>query len=313
MKIERWVWLLLLVVAAGYLSCSPPDVRIGMGDGDGVRLAYRALGTGKPLVVIHDGPGNEKSIMYKGFDGLHSDIRLVYYDQRGCGKSEPLAATTPSGIEDNVRDLESLRRYLRLEKMSLAAHGWGAVIALEYTRAHPTRVESLILITPISPFRPGPKVESIVDRLPDDARDHITSILNNVGLSVFERQAAIMRTILPSLFFRPEAMEGIRLESLKYAPEVSLRLGEELQSLDLFAVLHEIAQPTLVIVGRHDLSVPVRDQMAYTDGITNASAVVFNESGHFPFLEERGFFLNLVREFLLKNNVPALAHVGGAQ
>jgi pimeloyl-ACP methyl ester carboxylesterase len=47
--------------------------------------------------------------------------------------------------------------------------------------------------------------------------------------------------------------------------------------------------------------------MAYADGIKHASAVVFNESGHFPFLEKHAFFVNLVKEFLHNKSVPALA------
>lgn len=132
------------------LTCSPPDVRVGMGEGDGVKLSYRIIGTGKPLVVIHDGPGYEKSIMFGGFDALRPDMKIVYYDQRGCGRSEPLAANTSLRIWDNVRDLENLRRYFHFRKMSVAAHGWGAVIALEYARTYPKHVESIILVVPIS-------------------------------------------------------------------------------------------------------------------------------------------------------------------
>jgi proline iminopeptidase len=277
-----------------------------MGDGEGVRLSYRMLGSGKPLVVIHDGPGYEKSIMYKGFDGLKSDMRVIYYDQRGCGKSEPLAGIISSRIDDNVRDLEALRRYFHIEKMSLAAHGWGAVIALEYARKYPARVQAMMLITPISPFSPQPQIESMLDKLPNGAQDEIARALNDPGLSMLERREAMMRVILPSLFYRQDAVRDVKWEGLKYAPDVNLRLGEELSSLDLFPVLGEITQRTLVIVGRHDVSIPVRDQMAYADGMENASAVVFNESGHFPFLEEHDFFMNLVKEFLLKRTVPAL-------
>jgi pimeloyl-ACP methyl ester carboxylesterase len=50
--------------------------------------------------------------------------------------------------------------------------------------------------------------------------------------------------------------------------------------------------------------------MAYADGIANASAVVFNDSGHFPFLEEHAFFMNLMKQFLLEKTVPALAKGG---
>jgi proline iminopeptidase len=303
--------LLALVVflSAGIclLCCSPPDVRMGMGDGDGVKLSYRIVGKGKPLVVIHDGPGYEKTLMYKGFDGLRSDMRVVYYDQRGCGRSEALGPTKPFSIEDNVRDLENLRRYLHFRRMSIAAHGWGAVIALEYARMYPRQVDSIILVTPISPFTPGPGLDALIDKLPKETRDRIALTMGEPSLPMLERRASIMREILPGLFYNSDAAEEADLDGLKLAPDVNLRLGEELRTINLFPVLGEITQPVLVIAGRHDVSIPVRDQVAYADGIRQASAVVFNESGHFPFLEERPFFLNLVREFLRSKSVPALA------
>lgn len=307
MKYQRITLALLSVFACAHLFCSPPDVRIGTGEGDGVKLSYRMLGKGKPLVVIHDGPGYEKSLMYKGFDGFSSDMRVLYYDQRGCGQSEPISASTSSRISDNVQDLEDLRQYFHFRKMSLAAHGWGAVIALEYARAYPKRVESIVLIAPVSPFAPETEVTSIVDRLPVEAGTRIREALGDPYMSVVEKREVAMRQIMPSLFYRSQTAEDLDLASLTYSAEVSLRLGEELKSLDLFPVLGEITQPTLVIAGRHDISVPVRDQMAYADGIKHSSAVVFNESGHFPFLEEHEFFMNLVGQFLRHKGVPALA------
>jgi proline iminopeptidase len=292
---------------AWLVSCSPPDVRMGMAPADSIKLSYRIVGKGKPLVVIHDGPGYEKSMLYKGFDDLSSQMRVIYYDQRGCGRSEPIAPTVSLSVEDNVRDLEDLRRYLRLRKMSLAAHGWGAVIALEYARAYPKHVESIILIAPMSPFAPDPEFENVIEKLPPDARERITVALEDPTASMVERRETIMREILPSLFFRKEAAEEIKFDMVKLAPDVNLRLGPDIKTLDLFTVLGEVTQPALVIVGRHDISSPLRDQIAYADGMKQADAVVFNGSGHFPFLEENTFFLNLVRVFLRDRSVPTLA------
>lgn len=277
-----------------------------MGDGDGVRLSYRIVGKGKALVVIHGGPGYEKSLMYHGFDELASDLRIIYYDQRGCGRSEPLTPMTSVTIADNVEDLEALRRYLHLEKMSIAAHGWGAVIALEYARKYRRYIDSIVLITPISPFLPGPALESIIDRLPAEARDEIFEIYNHPTISILEKRERVMKLILPHLFYRQEALEHVDLSTLRLAADVNVRMGADLKSLDLFPVLGEIDAPTLVVVGRHDMATPVRDQMAYADGIRTSSAIVFNHSGHFPFLEEHPLFISVAKGFLLHGSLPAL-------
>jgi proline iminopeptidase len=307
----------VLLFAAAFtvflVSCYNLDVRVGMGDGSGVRLSYRIVGKGNPLVVIHDGPGYEKSLMYRGFDGLATDLRVIYYDQRGCGKSQALSPAVSCTIADNVEDLEALRRYFHLERFSIAAHGWGAVIALEYARNYQEFVESIVLVAPISPFSPQPRDEVVLDKLPPDVEQSIAEVMSHPTLSMLERKEMIMRLVMPSLFYREEAAREVDLKHLRLSPDVNIRLSDELGSLNLFPVLARITVPTLVVVGRHDITTPVRDQMAYADGIRSASAVVFNDSGHFPFVEEREFFMNVVREFLLRGRVPALVRAAGTR
>jgi proline iminopeptidase len=308
---KLYVALFLLIPAVCGVTCAPLDVRLGTGSGDGVKLSYRIVGEDNPLIVIHDGPGYEKSLMYGGFDALASDMKVIYYDQRGCGRSQPLTPMISSTIADNVEDLEALRRYFHIKKFSIAAHGWGSAIALNYARKYHDRVESIVLITPMSPFAHEPKDRTVFDRLPGETRLKIDDLLNHPNMSILERQERIMRLTVPALFYRQEAAKKINTRDLRLAPDVTIRMGDELASLDLFSLLNEISAPTLVVIGRHDIITPVMDQMAYADGISTSTVVVFNGSGHFPFLEEGDFFLTVVREFLLHGRIPALVSAGG--
>ena len=307
LEVARKVCVLLLLIAPLALSCSSYDVRMGMAGGDGVKLSYRAVGQGDALVVIHDGPGGDKSILYDGFDELSSSMRIVYYDQRGCGRSEPLSSAQSCTIEDNVRDLEALRTYLHLHKFSIAAHGWGAVIAIEYARRYPEHVNYIILITPVSPYKPGLRIDELVDRLPADGKAHVLAVLDNPFASMLEKREELVRAVLPMLFYDQKARQQVNLAKLRYSPDIDARLSEELKSYDLRTRLHDIGTPTLIIAGRHDVLTPLGEQMAYADGIITSKAVVFNESGHFPFLEEKGSFLNHVGTFVSNGSTPALA------
>jgi proline iminopeptidase len=308
MKAKRFVVVFVLLAGLGTLptSCSNPDVRLGTGDGDGVRLSYRTIGRGAPVVVIHDGPGFEKSLMYGGFDPLASDLRVIYYDQRGCGKSQPLSPVIPSTVGDNVEDLEALRRYFHLPQMSLAAHGWGAVIAIEYARKYGKYVHSMILITPLSPFSPGPRLERVADALSAEDRHRLLQITNHPTLSMLEKRESMMRMIMPLLFYRKEGLDHVNLGEIRYAPDVNIRLNEDLKSMELLRLLPTVDVPTLVVVGRNDILTPMMDQMAYADGIRSSCAIVFNDSGHFPFLEERKLFTSVAKEFFLHGQLPAL-------
>jgi pimeloyl-ACP methyl ester carboxylesterase len=101
----------------------------------------------------------------------------------------------------------------------------------------------------------------------------------------------------------------VDLNALSFSPEVNAKATAQLRSADVFPELGDVEVPTLVIVGRHDPSTPVRDQMAYADGIRTSSAIVFNGSGHFPFLEEPQLFTEVSREFLLHGSLPALVRL----
>jgi proline iminopeptidase len=305
-KISLVVFLLSVGPGLLSLSCSHPDVRLGTGDGEGVRLSYRTIGRGSPLVVIHDGPGFEKSLMYGGFDPLASDLRVIYYDQRGCGKSEPMSPVMPSTVAANVEDLEALRRYFRLPQMSIAAHGWGAVIAIEYANKYGKYVDSMILITPLSPFSPGPRLERVAEALSAEDRHRLLQITNHPTLSMLDKREEMMRMIMPLLFYRKEGLEYVDLGEIRFAPDVNIRVNEDLKSVNLLHLLPTVDVPTLVVVGRNDILTPMMDQMAYADGIRSSCAIVFNDSGHFPFLEERDLFTRVAKEFLLHGQLPAL-------
>jgi proline iminopeptidase len=312
MKTDREFFVFLLLMALGVLvnSCSNPDVRLGMGDGEGVRLAYRAIGRGPAVVVIHDGPGFEKGLMYGGFDPLASDLRIIYYDQRGCGRSQPLSPVVPATLEASVEDLEALRRYFHLPRMSLAAHGWGAVIALEYARKYGQYLDSIILITPISPFSPGPRLERVLDELSPEDKHRILQIVNHPTLSMLEKREGMMRAVMPLLFYRDEGLAYVNLDEMRYAPDVNIRVNEDLKDFNIRRILPGVDVPTLVVVGRHDIFTPMMDQMAYADGIRSSCAIVFNDSGHFPFLEERELFTRVAKEFYLHRQLPALVWAG---
>lgn len=297
---------LLAALALTLPPCSRMDMRMGVGTGAGVRLSFRTAGRGDALVVIHGGPGYEKALMYPGFDALASDLKVVYYDQRGCGASEPVSPTTPMGIPDHVADLEALRRYLNIPSMSIAAHGWGALIAIGYSIEYPERVSSLMLITPISPFLPEPDEQGILDHLPHEISDEISEIYNHPTISLLEKRERVMKLMLPALFYSEDGLARVDVNALTFSPEANTRATEDLGSLDVFPELGDVSIPTLVIVGRHDPLTPVRDQMAYADGIRTSSAVVFNNSGHFPFLEEPRLFTEVTREFILHGSLPKL-------
>ncbi|MCA9767901.1 MAG: alpha/beta fold hydrolase, partial [Gemmatimonadetes bacterium] len=112
----------------------------------GVTLFERQVGSEGPLVpVLHGGPGAHHDYLLPGFDALATGRQLVYYDQRGGGKSA-VDRSVPVGWREHVADLEALRRELGVSSMRILAHSMGTFLAMSYLREHPDRVRDLILL-----------------------------------------------------------------------------------------------------------------------------------------------------------------------
>lgn len=114
--------------------------------GGGHQLYFEESGTaeGLPVVVIHGGPGAGCSDqMRRFFDPEH--YRIILYDQRGAGRSEPHADTDHNTSADLVEDLEQLRQHLKIDRWLLFGGSWGSTLALLYAEAHPDRVLVMIL------------------------------------------------------------------------------------------------------------------------------------------------------------------------
>lgn len=99
---------------------------------------------GQPVLFLHGGPGAGAGAVHRRFfDPQH--WRLVVFDQRGAGRSRPLGELRANTTPHLVDDIETLRRFLGLEKWLLFGGSWGSTLALAYAQAHPSRVAGCVL------------------------------------------------------------------------------------------------------------------------------------------------------------------------
>ena len=120
--------------------------------GDGNHVYWEQCGNpeGKPIVVVHGGPGSGCSEgQRRRFD---PDLyRIVLFDQRGCGRSVPHASDpttdmTVNTTEHLLRDMEQLRQALGIERWMLFGASWGSTLSLAYAQRHPDRVTELVIV-----------------------------------------------------------------------------------------------------------------------------------------------------------------------
>jgi proline iminopeptidase len=113
---------------------------------NGSRLYYRAVGEGQPIIVLHGGPDFDHHYLLPEMDRLADSFRLIYYDQRGRGRSAGKVEPDEVSIDSEIADLDSVRRHFGLDSVAVLGHSWGGVLAMEYAARHPDRVSHLILV-----------------------------------------------------------------------------------------------------------------------------------------------------------------------
>ncbi|WP_372573496.1 prolyl aminopeptidase [Ruegeria jejuensis] len=128
-----------------YPPIDPFDQRmIDVGQGHRIYVEQCGNSNGRPVVVLHGGPGGGCSpAMRRYFD---PDVyRVILFDQRGCGRSRPHASVQDNTTTHLLSDIEVIRRQLEIDSWAVFGGSWGATLALVYAQAHPDRVAHLIL------------------------------------------------------------------------------------------------------------------------------------------------------------------------
>lgn len=122
----------------------------------GSQLYVREFGSGKDTVVmLHGGWGAEHSGLLTAVSGLGEEFHFVFYDQRGSLRSPfPDSLIT---FDQHIEDLELLRKELKLDKITLAGHSMGAVLASAYASRYPDHIRRLVLLAPAPLKNPLPE------------------------------------------------------------------------------------------------------------------------------------------------------------
>jgi proline iminopeptidase len=146
----------------------------------GVRLFYRVVAGGPDTVVaIHGGPGGDMENIAPDLGRLAERHTVIYYDQRGGGRSSLPADTALLHARYFVEDLEAVRRHFGLARMNLLAHSFGPVLAARYAQEYPERVAQMIFAGAIGPKRTDARAYgmNMYARMDSTTRDSIITVV----------------------------------------------------------------------------------------------------------------------------------------
>ena len=265
-----------------------------------VRLFTRRVGDGPPVVVLHGGPGAHHDYLLPQYDRLAKARMLLYYDQRGGGRS-PVERTVPVGWQAHVEDLAALVEQWGIAPATLLGYSWGGLLALLFAVAHPTLVARLALVCPAP--------ATAADRRRFEAafaeRSHAQPIvrareeLQASGLR--DRDPAAYRRRLFELsvagyFHDPANVKD--LTPFRVTDRTQREVWDSLGDYDLRNALRGLSIPTRVFAGRDD-PIPL-DAADTTAACLDADLVVFERSGHCPHVEEPAAFVAALDVWLPK-------------
>jgi proline iminopeptidase len=272
-----------------------------------VPLYWAAYGpsTSDRLLVLHGGPGAHLDYLLPQMLALAADRELVFYDQRGGGRSKT-DDRAPITWRTQVEDLDQFVRELGLGSPSIVGYSWGGLLAMLYaieaaagrTQSQPSR---LVLIDPAPVTRAFRGVfEAEFSRRQSSAEvAHLRQELANSDLREKDADAYRHRTFELSVagyFADPAAARD--LTPFRVTGRVQASIWESLGDYDLTApgLLDSVFVPTLIVHGRQD-PIPLASSEAAARAM-RAQLVILEHSGHVPYVEQPAPLFAAIRSFL---------------
>lgn len=275
-------------------------------DTEEVEIYCKVMGDGEPIIFIHGGPGmTHDYFLYPEFtDTLISlGYKLIFYDQRGCGRTQCPIDKNYLNTRRMICDMESLRKNLHLDRVNVFGHSYGSYLAMHYCTQYAKHVKKTILCNS-APFRAALMLEAanevnnrlvelnLSDKIRNKSNSNAPSDFMEVMLLRAEAEFHDSRLIgrLARL------MKNVEIDPQRFVRVNGLLAQDYLSNVDKFNV-SEVCTPIMVIHGASDF-IPLSSSKLTVSMVRNGVLDLIPECGHFPFLEKSAELAEMVDRFL---------------
>lgn len=260
---------------------------------------------GIPVIVVHGGPGGGCEDYHRRFFDSER-FRIILLDQRGAGRSTPLACLEGNTTDALVQDLETVRQFLGVEQWLLFGGSWGSTLSLVYAQAYPERVLGLVLrgiflcrpedihwfyqsgasrvfpdywhdfLAPIPESERGELVSAYYRRL--TSPNELEQIQAAKAWSVWEGRCATLQPnpkVVEHFAHPHTAIALARIECHYFMNKGFLESGQILRDAGRLADI-----PGIIVHGRYDMVCPLDNAFALSDAWPRAELRIIREAGH---------------------------------
>lgn len=259
-------------------------------DENGGIIHFRVFGDGTPVLIINGGPGMNSD----GFSGLAETLgesyKAIIYDQRGTGRSElPEISSRSITLDLMVKDIEAIRKELKLEEWIILGHSFGGILASYYTSKHPTRVSGLILSSSggldMSLFS-SLNITGRLTSLQRDSLNYWTRKIQNGDTTYFaslQRGKYLAPAYLNNKSFVPKVAERLTQGN----SEINTLVYQDMRRIgyDATEELKGFENPVLIIQGKHDI-IPVAVSEKARSVFKHSKILILPNSSHYGWLED---------------------------
>jgi pimeloyl-ACP methyl ester carboxylesterase len=269
-------------------------------------LAVYTTGGGEPVLLFPYPHGHTTEPMAQGpiaeiLAGMGRTV--VTFDVPGAYRS----TREPAGdMDEMVRSAdETLDRLGIQEPVDVVGHSMGGLAALAYAVERPERTRRLVLITSLSGFPAAARWGFPGSAFRIYELDYWRLILWGIRLNAGRGDLALHKKLQNLMerasyhdkgLFTPVEIHADDRE--KGVPIRTIWSRNMYTGLSYADRLGEVRGPTLILAGRHDPEAPLPCSEELLQGIPDGSLVIFEQSGHFPFIEEASLFAQTVDAFL---------------
>lgn len=301
------LYLIIVAISLTFSNCFAGISQEKFVPAENADLFCKMMGSGKPLIVLHGGAGYlTHEYLLPHLEPLSQDNLVVFYDQRGLGKSTGELTTEQINLKTYVNDIESIRKFLGVKKVSLLGHSWGGLLAMHYALSYPESVDRIILTN--SMVASSNDVGLFFAELSKRIAPYQNEIKELESGELFqegnpETVAHVSELYFQTYMYNPENVKKIKLwksqkENLNGAKVWEIFKNQVfMQPFDILSEIKMIKCPTLIIHGNEDV-LPLASSEHIHDAIGTSELVKIDQCGHFPFVEQPESFFKAIETFL---------------